>query len=591
MLGKNKKGSLMKSFTMLSIILACNLCTFNAYADKLNPLINKIWQYELSVSPISATRLGVHTYDDKLSDISPKALAAENKQYRLFMADLLKIDQSQLTKTEQITLLMQKYRLQNYIDQYRFNAHYMPLTSESSFHSGLAFLPRTSRFENKIDYDNYLARLEQFPEYFKQQISWMRKGLDTGFVQPKAVLEGFENSVLAFIHDEPEASVFYGPFLEIKNSLSDTDKEALLKRAKATINDQVYSAYQAFYDFLISEYLPKSKSDIAAASWPKGREYYQNRSNYYTTTTLPVEEIHQLGLSEVQRIRNEMQQVIDELKFDGDINQFIKYLRTEPKFYAKTADELLKEASYIAKKIDAKLPLLFNTLPRTPYGVQPVPDNIAPKYTTGRYISPTRDNQPGYYWVNTYALDKRPLYALTALTLHEAVPGHHLQISLAQEMKDLPEVRRYTYISAFGEGWGLYSEFLGKEVGMYEDPYDEFGRLSYEMWRACRLVVDTGMHIKGWTRQKAIDYMLENTALSEHNVKTEIDRYISWPAQALSYKIGEITIKQLRKKAEQALGSKFDIRAFHHAILENGSVPLLILEQRVQLFIEEQKSN
>jgi uncharacterized protein (DUF885 family) len=239
--------------------------------------------------------------------------------------------------------------------------------------------------------------------------------------------------------------------------------------------------------------------------------------------------------------------------------------------------------------MDAKLPQLFNYLPRTPYGVEPVPKSIAPKYTTGRYISPTKDNQPGYYWVNTYALDKRPLYALTALTLHEAVPGHHLQISLSREMQDLPEVRRYTYISAFGEGWGLYSEFLGKEVGMYNDPYDEFGRLSYEMWRACRLVVDTGMHIKGWSRQKAIDYMLENTALSEHNVTTEIDRYISWPAQALSYKIGELTIKKLRTQAEQSLGDNFNLRAFHHALLEHGSVPLSVLEENIQGFINQQK--
>jgi uncharacterized protein (DUF885 family) len=281
-----------------------------------------------------------------------------------------------------------------------------------------------------------------------------------------------------------------------------------------------------------------------------------------------------------------MQSVVDQLEYKGDINQFIQYLRTDKKFYAQTADELIKQASYIAKKMDAKLPQLFNYLPRTPYGVEPVPENIAAKYTTGRYISPTKDDQPGYYWVNTYALDKRPLYALTALTLHEAVPGHHLQISLSREMQDLPEVRRYTYISAFGEGWGLYSEFLGKEVEMYTDPYDEFGRLSYEMWRACRLVVDTGMHIKGWSRQKAIDFMLENTALSEHNVITEIDRYISWPAQALSYKIGELTIKKLREQAELELGEQFDLRAFHHAVLEHGSVPLSVLEVSIQIFIQ-----
>jgi uncharacterized protein (DUF885 family) len=281
-----------------------------------------------------------------------------------------------------------------------------------------------------------------------------------------------------------------------------------------------------------------------------------------------------------------MQGVLDDLGFSGTINEFIDFLRTDKQFYANTPDELIDYAMVLSKRIDALLPQLFNQLPRTPYGVAPVPDSIAPKYTTGRYVSPRNDRQPGYYWVNTYALDKRPLYALPALTLHEAVPGHHLQISLAREMTDLPQVRRSTYISAFGEGWGLYSEFLGKEVGFYETPYDEFGRLSYEMWRACRLVVDTGMHVMGWTRQQALDYMLENTALSEHNVTTEIDRYISWPGQALSYKLGEIKIKELRARATQILGDDFDLREFHAAILAHGSVPLTVLEQNINMYIE-----
>ncbi len=416
----------------------------------------------------------------------------------------------------------------------------------------------------------------------------MKKGIQTGFVQPKVVLQGFEDSVKAFIHDSAEDSVFYAPFNNIQVANVDSiQQQKLREQASLVMTDHVFTAYQNFYDFLITEYIPKSKTDIAAKSLPKGSAYYQNRSDFYTTTKMSVDDIHSLGMAEVKRIRGEMQTVVDQLEYKGNINQFIQYLRTDKKFYAQTADELIKQASYIAKKMDAKLPQLFNYLPRTPYGVEPVPENIAAKYTTGRYISPTRDDQPGYYWVNTYALDKRPLYALTALTLHEAVPGHHLQISLSREMKNLPEVRRYTYISAFGEGWGLYSEFLGKEVGMYNDPYDEFGRLSYEMWRACRLVVDTGMHVKGWSRQKAIDFMLENTALSEHNVKTEIDRYISWPAQALSYKIGELTIKKLRKQAEAGLAEQFDLRAFHHAVLEHGSVPLSVLEENIQQFIQQ----
>jgi uncharacterized protein (DUF885 family) len=579
----------MKKLYRLLILSLFSFACSATQSSKLQILLDEIWQYELSISPIFATSQGVHDFDNKLADISPDALLNQDSQFREFLKKLSLIDKSELNRTEQISLLIQQRNLQNNIDEYSFNAHYMPLTSESSFHSSLAFLPRSSRFETVVDYQNYLARLKQFPSYFEQQINWMRKGIQTGFIQPKVVLQGFEDSVRAFIHDSPEDSIYYAPFHDLlAASVNPIQHQKLTEQAEKIISNHVFSAYQNFYDFLVSEYIPKSKTTIAAMSLPNGSAYYQNRSNFYTTTQMSVDDIHSLGLDEVKRIRGEMQAVINQLEYQGTINQFIQYLRTDKKFYAQTADELIKQASYIAKKMDAKLPQLFNYLPRTPYGVEPVPANIAPKYTTGRYISPTNDSQPGYYWVNTYALDKRPLYALTALTLHEAVPGHHLQISLSREMTELPEVRRFTYISAFGEGWGLYSEFLGKEVQMYNNPYDEFGRLSYEMWRACRLVVDTGMHQKGWSRQQAIDYMLENTALSEHNVTTEVDRYISWPAQALSYKIGELTIKRLRKQTEEALGDNFDLRAFHHAVLEHGSVPLSVLETNIKRFIQQQ---
>jgi uncharacterized protein (DUF885 family) len=579
----------MKQISCLLVLSFFSYVCFASGSAKLQPLLDEIWRYKLSTSPITATRQGVHDFDDKLSDMSPQSLVKQDTQYRDFLKKLSYINKEQLNRSEQISLLVQQRQLQNNIDQYRFNAHYMPITSESGFHSNLAFLPRSSRFKTLIDYQNYLTRLKQFPIYFEQQTHWMRKGLQTGFVQPKVVLKGFEDSVKAFINESAKDSIFYAPFSNIQDTNVDyIQLQKLRVQAHLIITNEVFSAYQNFYDFLITEYIPKSKSNIAAKTLPNGLAYYQNRSNFYTTTQMSVDDIHYLGINEVKRIRDEMQTVVDQLKYEGSLNQFIKYLRTDKKFYAQTADELIKQASYIAKKMDAKLPKLFSYLPRTPYGVEPVPENIAPKYTTGRYISPTRDDQPGYYWVNTYALDKRPLYALTALTLHEAVPGHHLQISLSREMQDLPDVRRYTYISAFGEGWGLYSEFLGKEVGMYNDPYDEFGRLSYEMWRACRLVVDTGMHVKGWSRHKAINFMLENTALSEHNVQTEIDRYISWPAQALSYKIGELTIKRLRFKAEGELGKRFDLRAFHHAVLEHGSVPLSVLEENILHFIQRQ---
>ncbi|MDO6692985.1 DUF885 domain-containing protein [Aliiglaciecola sp. 3_MG-2023] len=559
--------------------------------QKLTKLMDNIWQYELSISPVYASSQGVHDFDDQLADISPEGLARQNDQFESFLHKLDNINQEQLPRTDQINLLMQRYRIQNYVDEYHFKAHYVPLTSEYGFHSAMAGLPRSSRFANVKDYQNYLTRLDQIPAYFAQQIAWMKKGMEVGMVQPKAVMLGFEKSVESFFSGKVEDNTFYSPFLKIDDSnATEAQKRALIIEAKEVIKRDVMGAYQSFYDFLVTDYIPNAKSDVASKTWPNGEKMYQNRAQYYTTTDLSVDDIHQLGLTEVARIRAQMQDIVDELDFQGSINEFIEFLRTDPQFYAKTPEELLKHASYVAKRMDAKLPKLFYKLPRTPYGVAPVPDAIAPKYTTGRYVSPRRDDEPGYYWVNTYALDKRPLYAIPALTMHEAVPGHHLQISLASEMQNLPNVRRYTYISAFGEGWGLYSEFLGKEVGIYQTPYEEFGRLSYEMWRACRLVVDTGMHMKGWTRQQALDYMLENTALSEHNVTTEIDRYISWPAQALAYKIGELEIKKLRAEAEEALGDKFDLRAFHDAVLEYGSIPLSVLRENIALFIEQQKA-
>jgi uncharacterized protein (DUF885 family) len=350
----------------------------------------------------------------------------------------------------------------------------------------------------------------------------------------------------------------------------------------------VLPAYQGYLKFFIEEYLPAARETIAVTALENGDQYYANRIAYYTNTTMGAGEIHQLGLQEMARIRSEMLAVKAEAGFNGSLSEFIEFLRSDPQFYASSPEQLLYYAAWLAKKADAALPALFNTLPRRPYGVEAVPASIAPKYTTGRYVAPSGSHSPGYYWVNTHALDKRPLYVLEALTLHEAVPGHHLQTALALEMENVPTFRRYLYLSAFGEGWGLYSEWLGQEMGFYQDPYSRFGRLSYEAWRACRLVVDTGMHAMGWSRQQAIDYMEENTALSKHNIRTEVDRYISWPAQALSYKIGELTIKRLRSEAEKALGSRFEIRAFHDALLANGAVTLQQLERQVMRHIEQQ---
>ncbi len=574
---------------LLFILLIISSGSFAAQNDKLNQLLDNIWNWELEISPLMATRFGIPQDTGRLADMSPEGLAAQQQQALQFMQQLNAIDATKLDISQQISLSIQKLRLQNQIDEYRFNGHYLPFTSESGFYSGLAFLPSTHKFNSAADFEFYLQRLSDFPRYFEQQIHWLKAGLQSGMTQPREVLDIVPQLVKNFIHENPTESVYYQPFAkESVSFLDDEQWQDLQKQAQHVISNKVIVAYQKLHVFLEKKYLPGAKQELGAISWPEGEAYYQNRAAYYTTTALTADEIHQLGLSEVKRIRDEMQQVIDALEYEGELADFIHFLRTDPQFYAKTEDELLRYAAYLSKRMDAKLPKLFSYLPRTPYGVAPVPANIAPNYTTGRYISPSNDTEPGYYWVNTYALDKRPLYALPALTLHEAVPGHHLQIALSQELEDLPNVRRYTYISAFGEGWGLYSEYLGKEVDFYETLYDEFGRLSYEMWRATRLVVDTGIHTKGWTRQQAVNYMLENTALSEHNVRTEVDRYITWPAQALSYKIGELTIKRLRQLAEDKLGDKFDVRAFHKAVLEHGSVPLTTLEANIERFIASQ---
>ncbi|MFN6261933.1 MAG: DUF885 domain-containing protein [Chromatiaceae bacterium] len=522
-----------------------------------------------------------------LPDMSAAALEKAHKQRLQLIAELNKTNVSHLTEQQKINFAILQYRLQNDIDEYRFGAHYMPLTAESGFHSDVLFMLNMSSVKTDKDIQTYLEKLAAVPTYMQQQISWMQQGLKTGYTQPKAVLAGYEDSIKSFISNDPTKSPFYRPLLKQPAGIDATRWQALQQQTKTLISSQITPVYQQYLDFFVGQYVPGARDNIAAVALPDGAAFYQNRLEHYTTLKMTPQQVHDIGLKEVARIRAEMQQVIDKTGFKGSFADFVQFLRTDPQFYVNTPEQLLKEAAYLSKKIDAQLPKLFKTLPRTPYGVEPVPAEIAPKYTTGRYSGGRAAGDPGFYWVNTYALDRRPLYELEALTLHEAVPGHHLQVALANEQESLPSYRRSFYTSAFGEGWGLYSEYLGLEVGFYQDPYSNFGRLTYEMWRACRLVVDTGMHTMGWSRQQAIDFLAQNTALSMHNVTTEVDRYISWPAQALSYKLGELTIKRLRQKAETVLGDKFNVREFHDAVLSNGSVPLPVLEQQIDLYIEQ----
>jgi len=554
-----------------------NAVTASSQSEQFHQLADSIWE-TLSESD-----------DTALDDMSPEALEQRYQRDSQWLEKLDAIAVEQLSKQDRINHAMIHYVVKNKVDNYRFKAHLMPLTAEGSFHSRLAFLPSYTRFAEKQDYLDYIAKLSTVNRYMKQQVNWLREAIEQGYTQPQAAMAGFEESILAYIVQDAEDSVFFDPFERQPKFVDDDNWQELKEQAKQIIDEQIMPAYDSYFSFMVGEYLPSSRETVGASALPNGDAFYKNRIEHYTTTDLSASEIHQIGRQEVARIRAEMLEVIEESGFEGNFDEFVEFLRTDEQFYPETAEELLKEAAYISKKMDGKLPGLFKTLPRKPYGVAPVPAEIAPKYTTGRYSGSNRDDRAGFYWVNTYALDRRPLYQMEALTLHEAVPGHHLQNALAGEMKDVPEYRQQTYISAFGEGWGLYSEYLGIEAGFYQDPYSDFGRLSYEMWRAARLVVDTGMHAMGWSRQRAIDFMADNTALSLHNVTTEIDRYITWPGQALSYKLGELTIKRLRTNAEEQLGNDFDIREFHDAILENGSVPLDILEAHINDWIKQQK--
>lgn len=523
----------------------------------------------------------------KLPDLSPEFLAEQHKKRQNIFSALTEMNTDTLSINNKINHAVLTYTLKNQLDSYNNKEHYMPLTAESGFHVWIANISQQVNLKSEQDYYDYLSKLQALPHYFDQQIAWMKKGIEEGITQPNVVLNGFEDSIKAFITAEIEDSEYYVQLKKISGNIPLEVQTKIQNAAKKIISEQVIPAYQQYYDFMVNQYQPNARKNIAATSLPNGKNYYQNRVEHYTTIDITAQQVHQIGLDEVKRIRTEMDEIIKALAFEGDFAAFINFLRNDPQFYAKTPVELLKEASYIAKRMDAKLPSLFKTLPRTPYGVIEVPASIAPKYTTGRYSGPARDDQAGNYWVNTYRLDRRPLYVLPALTLHEAVPGHHLQGSIAKEMQNVPKFRNRIYISAFGEGWGLYSEYLGVEAGIYENSYQDFGRLTYEMWRACRLVVDTGIHSQGWSRQQAIDYLASNTALSLHNVQTEIDRYISWPGQALSYKIGELTIKRLRTKTEKALGESFDLRDFHDQILKNGSMPLSMLEKIIEDYILE----
>lgn len=515
---------------------------------------------------------------DHLPDVTPAAQQRRLDYWTQVLARLDAIDPKALSAEQQINYAVYRAQIDTRLADQRFKTWQAPLNSDSAFWSNLAMTPRRP-WRTAEDYRRYIRYLNDMPRYFGEETANMRAGRARGFTVPQVTLAGRDESV-AQAAVEPEQNPFFKPFKTMPASIAMEDQVKLKAEGEAAIRSAVIPAHLALLDFLRREYIPGARKTLAAEALPDGAAYYRAQIKEYTTLDMSPDAIHAVGLAEVDRIHGEMLTTMRQTGFTGDFPAFLAYLRADPKFYAKTPQALLERAAWIAKRVDGKLSQYFGILPRGRFGIEPVPAAIAPYYTAGR-------GGASVYQLNTYDLPSRPLFNLTALTLHESAPGHSFQISLAQEQKDQPAFRRESYISAYGEGWALYTEKLGVEMGMYETPYDDFGRLSYEMWRACRLVVDTGIHHKGWSRDQAIAYLAQNTALPRHEIETEVDRYISWPAQALSYKLGEIDIVRLRRKAEAALGPRFDLRAFHDAVLSTGSVPLPVLDARIDRFIAE----
>ncbi len=570
----------MKSFKIVfTLLVLLTLFSFNksSNSEKLQAIIAK---YEAERN---------YEFEREASvENTIKYHQAEAEFSKKLIEELAQVSDEGLSESEKISKELLLFVLQEKIDTNTFKTYLNTITNESAFHLNMGRMGNAN-FKNKKQVLAYFERLEKLPQRVDYNIALLRAAYKEGMAQPRIVFKNYDDTYNRHIVSDVTISEFYKPFLKLPESFSSKLRDSILNAAKESVQKNAIDQYKKIKTFFEEEYFPNTRKGLGISTIPKGDEFYQNRINYFTTSTkYSADDIHQIGLNEVARIRAEMNTIIADLNFEGTFEDFLKYLRTDEQFYPKTADELLMFARDISKRIDAELPKFFITLPRKPYGVVPVPEAIAPNYTAGRYSGSYSETTAGYYWVNTYNLPSRTLYTIPALTAHEAVPGHHLQISLNNELPEtIPSFRRRLYLSAYGEGWGLYSEYLADEMNIYTTPYEKFGQLTYEMWRACRLVVDTGVHAKGWTREQMVNFMSENTALSIHEVNSETDRYISWPGQALSYKIGEIKIRELRKKVENALGEKFDIREFHEVILEEGTVTLSILERRMDAYIEK----
>ncbi len=561
----------------------------NSATRALHSLFDTEWEYTMQHNPTWASELGDRRWNDQWPDLSLAVIEAAHRHDQDVLARLRKIDRKALPLAEQLNFDLFEKQYAQSIEAHPFRWHLVPLNQRGGIQTEDE-LADSLRFDTVKDFEDWLARLRALPRYVEQTTALMREGIRVRMVQPKIVMQRVPAQIEKQIVGDAEKSPFYKPFANIPNSIPEADRTRLRAAAREVITQRVVPAYRQFHEFFTKDYLPACFDHVGCWQMPDGEKLYAFEARKFTTTALTPREIHELGLKEVARIRAEMLAIKDKAGFKGSLAEFFTFLRGDPQFYYKSPQELLDGYRAMSKRIDPLLVKVFRTLPRTPYGVEPIPDNIAPDTTTAYYRPPAADgSRAGSFFVNLYRPETRPKWEMMALSLHESVPGHHLQIALAQEQGELPQFRRHGGYTAFVEGWGLYSESLGEEMGLYDDPYAKFGQLTYEMWRAVRLVVDTGIHSMQWDRQRAIDYFKDNAAKQENDIINEIDRYISWPGQALAYKIGELKLKELRARAARELGAKFDVREFHDIVLRNGAVPLDILERSVNEWVKEKR--
>jgi prolyl oligopeptidase len=572
----------------VSLIFLTNLTANAGPVDDFRALLDEAWEWQLVQRPVFASSLGDRRFNDKWADLSIEAIEARHQQQQDFLDRLRAIDSSGLSTNDQLNYDLFRRKLHNDIDHHQYKAYLMPISQRGGVQS-LESTAERLRMQTVQDYEDWLTRMAAVPEVIEQTMVLQEQGRKSGYMPPKILMGRIPDQLAQQTVENPEDSPFFTAFEMMPDTMAEDDKSRLQESAKEIIDKKIVPAYRDFSRYFTDTYLPASRESTGVSELPNGEAYYEYLARLFTTTQMTPDEIHRLGLNEVKRIRDEMQLLIDELEFNGDFADFLHFLRSDPQFYFEDPDDLYEAYLATCKRIDPELVKLFGKLPRMPYGLRPIPDNIAPDTTTAYYNRPAADgSRAGYYYVNLYKPEVRPIYEIEVLSVHEAMPGHHLQIALAQELEDVPDFRRYSGFTAFVEGWGLYSESLGYELGLYKDPYSRFGALTYEMWRAVRLVVDTGMHYKGWTRQQAIDFFKDNAAKTELDIINEIDRYLVMPGQALAYKIGQLKILGLRRQAEQALGDDFDIRAFHDELLGAGALPLEVLETRMNRWLTQQ---